>query len=446
MHGQARKGNADAERNKRNMIPISETSERAALSLMSIDPDILPQIAWHEDLFAFGQNKLIFQALNRAYQKTGEANPILAVADLESRGLLDEAGGKDGVLETLKTIYLAPGKVCVETAQEYHKQLQRAKSYRDALSIWEDNEQDIRRMKANISDIAEQLHATIPDAKQAKSVKEHLLEYLDELENNTPVEKFPLGMEKLDRYIGGGVKRGEMMVVGAQTSGGKSILLYQAALNALRDGKSVVIFSLEMPARAILQRMACNLIGKQIVPVRDLEAVMVWRDVAQATDIASAVNQLMKMPLTIRDDLSDVAEIDAEARRLASLGKADVIVVDYLQIVDMPKADNREQAVSELARRLKLTANKSKSAVFTASQLNDDGAVRESRAIGHHTDYLLIISHPDDRKPSVTGRKVEKQPTSRIRIDKNRNGQRDVYVPVKMLGAISRFQELQDEN
>jgi replicative DNA helicase len=123
-----------------------------------------------------------------------------------------------------------------------------------------------------------------------------------------------------------------------------------------------------------------------------------------------------------------------------------MIVVDYLQIVSMTKADNREQAVSELSRRLKLVALKTKSCVVTASQLNDDGAVRESRAIGHNADFLVIISHPDERKKETNFRKKsETQSTSRIRIDKNRRGQRDVFIPVKMRGEISRFEQV-DEN
>jgi replicative DNA helicase len=153
------------------------------------------------------------------------------------------------------------------------------------------------------------------------------------------------------------------------------------------------------------------------------------------------------MKLTIRDDLSEVGEIAAEASRLASLGKADLIVVDYLQIVTMPSADNREQAVSELSRRLKLTGLKTNSAIITASQLNDEGAVRESRAIAHHTDFLVLISHPDEKKKEVASykKKTETQPTSRIHIGKNRRGQRDVFVPVKMRGEISRFEQI-DEN
>jgi replicative DNA helicase len=154
----------------------------------------------------------------------------------------------------------------------------------------------------------------------------------------------------------------------------------------------------------------------------------------------------MQMKLTIRDDLSEVGEIAAEASRLASLGKADLIVVDYLQIVTMPSADNREQAVSELSRRLKLTGLKTNSAVITASQLNDEGAVRESRAIAHHTDFLVLISHPDEKKKETSSfkKKTETQPTSRIHIGKNRRGQRDVFVPVKMRGEISRFEQIDE--
>jgi replicative DNA helicase len=336
--------------------------------------------------------------------------------------------------------------MCVETAADYRSQLLKAKGYRDAIKTWDNAHDDVCAMRADLPAIADALANAIQPETNSKSVKEHLSDFLDDLENKSPLENFATGIPKVDKLLGGGMRRGEMLVVGAQTSGGKSILLYQAALNALLDGKAVTIFSLEMPAKSILQRMACNLIGKTIVPMREISAVSDWKTVATAKDISNAIGQLMTMNLTIRDDMSEVGEIIAEAQRLASLGKADVIVVDYLQIVTMPNADNREQAVSELSRRLKLTALKTNSVVLTASQLNDDGAVRESRAIGHHTDFLLIISHPDDKKKEAPSfrKTAQAQPTSRIRIDKNRRGQRDVFVPVKMRGEISRFEEIHE--
>ena len=111
----------------------------------------------------------------------------------------------------------------------------------------------------------------------------------------------------------------------------------------------------------------------------------------------------------------------------STIGKADLVVVDYLQIVSMPKADTREQAISELTRRLKLTSTKAGVAIVTASQINEDGKLRESRAIGHHSDHVVAVLHDEGG--------------SRIRILKNRRGSRDISIPIKMRGEISRFEE-----
>ncbi len=183
-----------------------------------------------------------------------------------------------------------------------------------------------------------------------------------------------------------------------------------------------------MPAKAILRRMAANMIGKRVEGIREMTGDQ--RHVASGFDLSNAFARLMNYPLTIHDTISEVAEIDAEAHRLVAMGKADLIIVDYLQIVTMPKADSREQAISELARRLKLTALKTNSVVLTASQLNEEGRLRESRAIGHHADAVINIRH--DGSPIIV-------------IDKNRRGQRGATVPVVMRGDISRFEEDQNQ-
>jgi replicative DNA helicase len=82
--------------------------------------------------------------------------------------------------------------------------------------------------------------------------------------------------------------------------------------------------------------------------------------------------------------------------------------------------------VSEVVRKLKLLALKFNLWILTASQVNDKGELRESRAIGHHPDYVLVIDHSD-------------HPDSLIRIVKNRNGVRYVNAEVQMQGEISKF-------
>lgn len=410
-------------------VPIAKTAEEAALSLIVSDPDIFSALPWDASLFALEQNRTIFDAVARVHQRTGACSAIQAVCELETTGGLEFCGGTSAVMEIFKTSLYGPGAIAQSAAADYRRQLAKAKGFRDAIKVWTESEPDIRRMNCDLAEISEKIaRAAVVNAVEEKTIKHHLNELIDDLEQRTPLETFGTGIPALDKHFHGGLLRGEMLVVGADTGGGKSILLYQAALRALEDGKRVAIFSLEMPAKAILRRMAANMIGKRVEGFREMTGDQ--RHVASGDDLSNAFARLMNYPLTIHDKISEVAEIDAEAHRLVAMGKADLIIVDYLQIVTMPKADSREQAISELARRLKLTALKTNSVVLTASQLNEEGRLRESRAIGHHADVVINIRH--DGSPIIV-------------IDKNRRGQRGATVPVVMRGDISRFEEDQNQ-
>lgn len=411
-------------------IPQANTAERASLSLLITDPDVYSQLHWDASYFFQTDHRIVFEAIEAVHGRTGTISAIAVISELESTGKLETVGGKDMVMDIVSTIYLAPGPVSVSIADDYRQQLIKAKSYRDAIKVISNSDQDIREMRIDLGELGEKISSCVVTDAEVKTIKQHITELVDDLENKNKLDTFKTGLHDLDNGFGGGFHRGEMVVVGAQTSGGKSILLYQVALQALLDNKSVAIFSLEMPCKTILRRMASNLIGKRIVNAGDFGDGTSY--VASFKEIANALQALNKMPITLRDDISEVGAIDAEAQRLAALNKADVIIVDYLQIVSMPKADNREQAISELTRRLKLTALKTQSLVVTASQLNDDGKLRESRAIGHHADHALFIIHEKNN--------------SNIVVEKNRRGARGISFPVIMRGEISRFEETERED
>ncbi len=410
-------------------IPIANTAENAAISLLVSNPDTFSQLHWEPSYFFQIATRSVFEAIEAIHSRTGVITAVSVISELETTGKLMDAGGVDGIMEMIKTIYIAPGPVSVSIADDYRQQLIKAKSYRDAIRLLDKSNQDIRDMRMDLNELSEEIAKCVVTDSEVKTINQHITELVDDLENKNKLDCFKTGMHDLDTGFGGGFHRGEMVVVGAQTSGGKSILLYQIALEALLDNKSVAIFSLEMPCKSILRRMASNMIGKKIVNQGDFGDGTSF--VASFKEIANALQALVKMPMTLRDDLSEVGAIDAEAQRLAALGKADVIIVDYLQIVSMPKADNREQAISELTRRLKLTALKSQSLVVTASQLNDDGKLRESRAIGHHADHVVSIEH--------------EKSGSTIFVEKNRRGARGVGFPVIMRGEISRFEQTEKQ-
>jgi len=138
---------------------------------------------------------------------------------------------------------------------------------------------------------------------------------------------------------------------------------------------------------------------------------------------ALVITALRGMPLHIEDSLTSLSEIEREIRRLSRLKKADLVVVDYLQLVENTTDANREQAVAAIAQRLKNLATSCGIAILTASQLNEEGRLRESRAIGHHADIVLVIGD------------------GKIHVEKFRNGPRDTFANITMRGELGRFEE-----
>jgi replicative DNA helicase len=405
-------------------IPIAPTAEAGALSCLSYDRNAMSSLNWTKNLFALEAHQLIFEAMERVHRRSGACGGVATIAELEGTGLLEFCGGREGVSQILKTISLSGGGI--QQADDFRHQLVKARSYRAVLKLISENDDDLRWMRADLASFGEKIAEEGCVRGDAKNLKEHLSELIDDLEGKTPIERFGSGLRSFDRLMRGGISRGEMLVVGAQTSGGKSILLGQFALSALESGKSVAVFSLEMPAKQTLHRLASARLGKPILTLEEAQQFHDPRNAASGAEIADAVGWLAGSRLTVRDDLHEVGEIIAEANRLAISGKADLVIVDYLQIIEAAKADTRELAISEAARRLKLASIKGCYALATASQLNEAGLLRESRAIGMHADYVVKIEHDGGACQLILG--------------KQRNGPRDVFADVQMRGHCFRFE------
>jgi replicative DNA helicase len=406
-------------------VPIAHKSEAAALSLIATDRNILSQQTWDADYFALPAHRIVFNALQGVHQRTGSCCPFSAIAELEATGQLEAAGGEESVHDTLCTMKVASGKVCQDMADDYRKHLHRTKAYRDVLILMEKEEPNLRTGKANLKELSETIMKCAEDrTSKVKPVKDLIIEIIDEMEGKAVKDFFPTGLLKVDRALKGGMHKGEMMTVASETGGGKSIYLVQAALANLLEGKSVLFFSLEMKAKDILTRMACNIAGYPIREPEDYKTAN--KNELQA--ISDALLKLHQLPLEIVDGIAEIDEIEANINRYTGENRADIIVVDYLQIIAFDGAEGRESQISEIARRLKVAALKNNSIMLTASQLNDEGRLRESRAIGMHSDQVVYMEHKGDK--------------SRLTIKKNRRGQRNYFTEIIMRGDISRLEEV----
>jgi replicative DNA helicase len=406
-------------------VPIAVKTEMLSLSMMCIDPKILSEQPWDVDYFAMPAHRIVFEAIQRVHQRVGIVCPFAVVAELESENRLDQAGGEEEVHTILSSSKLPSGKTCQNEAMHYRHELREAKAYRDVIALLEDKDSELRQGRCDLNELSETIMSLTQEREiKITPVKEIVLQVVDEMEGKVVKECFATGLLKLDRTLKGGIHRGELMTIASETGGGKSIELVQASVANLLEGKSVVFFSLEMSAQDILTRMACNIAGYEIREPEDYKNA----NQHELMKINSALLELSKLPLEIVDDVDELQDILSISRRFIGEKKADVIVIDYIQIISFDKIESREGQISEITRQLKVLAQKNKVVVMTASQLNDEGRLRESRAIGQHSNQVVYIEHIKEK--------------SRIVVKKNRRGQKNYSFDIKMRGEISKLEEI----
>lgn len=404
-------------------VPLAETSERAAISCLLQNFANLDAMSWPEDLFFYEKHRIILRAI-RELHEAGVSTDFFAVQGLiERQGLLEDAGGVQELIE-LRTVMPTgdPG-----TAAWHRGYLMDARRYRTALSAIRKAEEGFLRQEGDIGALVEQLTeaAALQDTPRS-GVKEILNAITDELERKEPVESFASGLAGLDRAVS--FKRGELLTVAAPTGGGKSIMLLQIALNALRAGKRVALFSLEMPATQVVGRMLSAMCGFNIGVLKYVNREDATNEHLNKYTAASA--EMARYPLEVMSGFADWESIDGAARELVAKDKADLIVVDYIQIVHLRALgsnETREQHVSEITKRLKALALQLHVGVATASQVNDDNPpkLRESRAIGQHSDHVWMISSGEQG--------------GFLSVVKQRDGETGMAIPVLMQGATAQF-------
>lgn len=192
-------------------------------------------------------------------------------------------------------------------------------------------------------------------------------------------------VDDVDRLIGG-LQAGRLHIVGAKTGGGKTAFAVDCAVRAGASGVPVLIVSLEMSEREMAARIAARIVGEPVSLPRSGTSEAIWGAIRSRCKTAS--QDVAASHIVVRDDLERVAEIVREADRQPW----GLIVVDYLQLVEADgKHDSREREVASISRALKRLSLSRNVPLLALSQLNADGAARESRAIEQDADVILQL-------------------------------------------------------
>jgi replicative DNA helicase len=280
-----------------------------------------------------------------------------------------------------------------------------------------------------------------------KSVLMKAVEKIDELyHKGSAITGMPTGLNDLDKMTSG-LQPSDLVIVAGRPSMGKTTLTMNMAEHAAIIGKKpVLVFSMEMPADSLAMRMMSSLGRIDQHRIRT----------GQLSDddwprITSAVHMLSDAPLFIDDTPGlSPAEMRSRARRLMrEQGQLGLIVVDYLQLMQVPgfKGDNRTAEISEISRSLKSLAKELQVPVIALSQLNRSleqrtdkrpvmSDLRESGAIEQDADLICFIYRDEVYNPESLDKGC-----AEIIIAKQRNGPIG-KVKVAFLGQFTRFEDL----
>lgn len=267
------------------------------------------------------------------------------------------------------------------------------------------------------------------------------------------IEGVSTGLRELDE-INWGFRKTNLIVIGARPSVGKSAFMGRIASRAAFSGKTVGIISLEMEDKDILGRMIAS---ASDVPFWRIERNALEHEEIQRQKVRNAMSNLATLPIYYSDTAQvNMIDIRTKAEKLKMKHGLDLLIIDYLQLIEPEQINNRnrEQEVSKISRGLKLLAMNLKIPVIILAQLNRQSAetgdkkpqlhhLRESGSIEQDADVVMFL-HRDWQsgiKVDEQGNSTESQADLLIR--KWRNGA-TVDIKLGFTGDTMKFFELSE--
>lgn len=259
---------------------------------------------------------------------------------------------------------------------------------------------------------------------KARSLNELLIDSLDRIQRSKG-SGLSTGFDAIDRACGPW-QPGNLIVVSGETKSGKSALARNVCENVAIAGGRVALFSLEMSPEEVsdgilASQSRVNLRSLLYAPPTEFELGR----------MCAAVQRLCGSELQVIPDAFTLPQIITRARQMHAAGALALVVVDYIQLVggNQKRQDNREREVADVSRSLKRLAVDLGCVVIGLSQLNDQGKLRESRAIGQDANVVLNVD------------KIGENGDERcIRVVAARSAATGSPIPVKWIPQFTRFE------
>ena len=413
-------------------MPHNLEAEQAVLGSMLIDGDCVKDVMdqLQAEDFYLRQNREIFETIAHMFVYSQPVDGVTVASEMEKNGTYTEATRP----YLLQLMEVTPTSANVN---EYVKIVRDKALMRQVATAAANITAMVQEGGASAGDMLESAEQKVYAIRRGRSgqsmvpvsqVLQDVMSRLEELSNSgAKLPGLSTGLSAVDSKING-LNKSDLLLLAARPGMGKTSLALNVALSAAKtSGKTVAIFSLEMSREQLVTRLiaAEGLVENQRLTTGNLRESD-WQRIAEAA------SNLSRMDIRIDDNpLLTAADMNAKCRRLDNLG---LVVIDYLQLMTSAggksyAGENRQQAVSDISRMLKIMAKELQVPVLCLSQLSRANEkrdnkrpmlsdLRESGAIEQDADIVMFLYRDD-----YYNEDSEKHNIAECIVAKNRHGE-----------------------
>lgn len=421
-------------------FPQSAEAERGVLGAMFLSPIDVRAMCAEEGVgtaeFYLPAHAALFKAMAGILDAGRPLEFIVLLQHLQDAGQLDTVGGP-AYLNELSVLLPSAAYVKhhIEIVREKAKRRALIAALTRALTTAYDGADDTQEL---ISDTHAAVGALVHERSKRPAVVDVVNEIIAEVRDGRDdtgliAMNLPGIGDRLRLY------RGDLLIISAPTSCGKTALASQIALQLAKEGRRVAMYPLEMAQRQMLRRAIAQIGGHNADFVRKLVRQADPMNPSQKTrqivgEFVETAKAVIRFGLHIRDDLFRWDQIRADLRTEHAKRPFAFAMIDYLQLIQTGTRHERKQlAIAEITQGAKMLAKELDCIICIPSQVNKEGGTREAQDAENDASALVKIHGEEDASGDVH--------PGRVSIWKQREGQRHVDLPLQFNGLLTRFEE-----
>ena len=415
--------------------PHDLVAEQSVLGAVFISPETMISLADEltPDDFYKPANKIVFKTMLSLLEKGEPIDATTMVSALTNQGDISNIGGINYVVELVNSTPTS------KNVEHYAKLVKEKATLRKVIADLSDSLSSAYQGDVSIDDIIAKTEKSMLDISNQntgtgfRNVADILDTHMQIVETRSQTDGFVTGLSTgfvgLDK-ITTGLHEGNLIIIAARPAMGKTALALNIAKHvATMERKPAVIFSLEMGAEELIERMVAS---EGMIPAYHLKTGNLSTD--EWKRLVHAQSNLYDVPIFVDDTAGiRISEIRSKARKLSQeMGGLGIIIIDYLQLITGSKRENRQQIVSEISRELKILAKDLRVPVIALSQLSRSveqrqdkrpmlSDLRESGSIEQDADIVAFL-YRDAYYQKEQADSQEANNVTELILEKNRHG------------------------